>query len=494
MKIPRYHLLLAAAFLFAYFCVLSLERLIGRDEGFYLMAAKLITEGKLPYIDFFYPQMPLLPYVYALWMKLVGMTWNSARLFTALLASLQGLLLFWLCVRKFNLKTAYLATFVFATCNFVFPWQVTAQSYALSSLLLLGSVAVLDDPQSRTWRHAPIIAGILFGLSVSTRLFFAGLLPLFILYIFVRDRRQCLHFFCGTVIGTLPAVIFLLLSADLFFFNNLGYHFARSSKDLEESLPHKLKVAGVILGFRDSIKFDAFQIPLLAYLTAVSVFLLKRRKEVLPCACYIAIGLFVLNLIPTPTYVQYFCTLVPFLILTICQGFSPLFSSEKRKRLFELALVGLVVLFYHNNLSDFERYTRTGEGVIGIRKPEKAQAWNLPNIEAISTKISAYTEPGDTVLTIWPGYLLETDTKPLTGNENHFGVQAGDRLSPEERNRYRVTHTKGLVEAVQQNTPDLILYNTQSPRRRLRRTILASNYQLVGTINPIEFYQKSYDG
>ena len=41
------------------------ERLIARDEGFYTYAAQLILEGKHPYIDFFYPQMPLLPYLYA---------------------------------------------------------------------------------------------------------------------------------------------------------------------------------------------------------------------------------------------------------------------------------------------------------------------------------------------------------------------------------------------------------------------------------------------
>ncbi len=50
------------------------------DEGYYAAAARLVTEGQTPYVDFFYPQMPLVPYAYAPFYKLVGSTLAKTRL------------------------------------------------------------------------------------------------------------------------------------------------------------------------------------------------------------------------------------------------------------------------------------------------------------------------------------------------------------------------------------------------------------------------------
>jgi hypothetical protein len=67
-------LLLAAVFFFS-----SRERLVDPDEGAYLLAAKLVMEGKSLFTDFFWPQMPLLPYAYGAWMKFFGTNWYAAR-------------------------------------------------------------------------------------------------------------------------------------------------------------------------------------------------------------------------------------------------------------------------------------------------------------------------------------------------------------------------------------------------------------------------------
>ena len=89
-------LLLAPVFiaLLCFFLYVSRNRLIDGDEGFYLLASRLVLEHKTPYLDFFYTQAPLLPYVYALWMKFAGVTWVAGRTLPALLTSLLGLLVF----------------------------------------------------------------------------------------------------------------------------------------------------------------------------------------------------------------------------------------------------------------------------------------------------------------------------------------------------------------------------------------------------------------
>ena len=48
------------------FLTVARHRLIDGDEGFYLMASRLVFEHRVPYRDFFFTQTPLLPFVYGL--------------------------------------------------------------------------------------------------------------------------------------------------------------------------------------------------------------------------------------------------------------------------------------------------------------------------------------------------------------------------------------------------------------------------------------------
>ena len=45
---------------------------MGADEGFYAIAARNAVDGQLPYRDYGYTQMPLLPYWNGLAMEIVG--------------------------------------------------------------------------------------------------------------------------------------------------------------------------------------------------------------------------------------------------------------------------------------------------------------------------------------------------------------------------------------------------------------------------------------
>jgi hypothetical protein len=54
------------------FLVMARYRLIDGDEGFYLMASRLVFESRIPYRDFFFTQMPLTPYLYGSWMLVTG--------------------------------------------------------------------------------------------------------------------------------------------------------------------------------------------------------------------------------------------------------------------------------------------------------------------------------------------------------------------------------------------------------------------------------------
>ena len=75
----------------------AMVRSIDTDEGYYVSAARLVWEGKVPYRDFFFPQAPMLAYLYG-WIwgvppgSLVSMRLLSAGL-TAATALLWGVCL-----------------------------------------------------------------------------------------------------------------------------------------------------------------------------------------------------------------------------------------------------------------------------------------------------------------------------------------------------------------------------------------------------------------
>jgi len=73
---------------------ISLGRLVDADEGYLLMAARLVSEGRWPYRDFFLPQVPLLPAVFATVFAVFGRSWLVARLFSGLVAVAMGWLVY----------------------------------------------------------------------------------------------------------------------------------------------------------------------------------------------------------------------------------------------------------------------------------------------------------------------------------------------------------------------------------------------------------------
>jgi len=162
------------------FVPVATVRPIDGDEGFYLLAAKLAFQGKQLYTDFFYPQMPLLPYVYGLWMSIFGFSWYAARLLSALLAVGTGLLLYKYVVRLTTKRSlGLLAVGLYALCSVLLGWYTVAKTFSLSVFLLMSAVVLLprDSDSHRELRY--VLSGLLLGLAVDTRLLFLGVVPVF---------------------------------------------------------------------------------------------------------------------------------------------------------------------------------------------------------------------------------------------------------------------------------------------------------------------------
>lgn len=485
-------LLAIVAFILLGFCLYTAPlRLIARDEGFYLYAARLVAEGNHIYTDFFHPQAPLFAYLYGAWFAAVDISWYSARMLAGIITFAIGIILMIVTRRRYGAGAAVLAVALFASCHFVFAWYLTAQTYSLSVLFLLLSCSFLGREEEKNRLPAPVViltAGVLFGLSVSTRLFFAGLGPVWCLWILAsREKfssriKGCFLLAAGCLLGMLPFLPFLINDFDSLYFNNLGYHFSRSTLSPEETVSNRIRVLQVVLGFVESIKFDAPQLALLIYLSVICCIKHLIFKKNPPLAFYTAAGLFGLNFLPSPTYVQYFCTLVPFLILcsidlmvTVWKNFSGL-KVPLRSVAITIVFLPLLVLYTYHLDKDYVRYTRTGEGVIGIRNQKEADHWNLPYVTSVARKLDLIESKPGTVITTWPGYLIGSHHRPLKGLENHFALLIGNLLTEEERARYHITNRPEMVAAIRNGNGKFVLVSPASRRGQMKKALASEIY------------------
>ena len=466
-----------AAVLTAYFGWVGWNRLIARDEGFYLYAAREVAEGRIPYLDFFYPQMPLLPYLFAAWGAVFGLAWHSLRIFAALACTGLGLLLYLAAERRAGRLAGCVVAMLFAGSVFVFPWFAAAQTYAFASLLLFGAWYLAAD------RRKFFLCGVLFGLAVAVRLPLAVGLFALLLEAWYEPHERRLHSVIALLCGAmLPAAPVLLLAAQdpwAFYFNNVGYHLVRvepTAKIAEKPL----HVLALLLGLRYGAKFDSFQFPFLL-IAALSDGVLGIIRRCVPSHAVMALLLIAVHFLPTPTYVQYFGCAVPYLLLSVAalwRRTTDISKPRVSKRFAGvMALLACIVYIFHVP-ADLQRYLVTGKGVTGIMRESEAAEWNIEMAENVAAGVAAAAPPGSEVLASWPGFLIGTPMRALSGAEDQFGVGLAleRRVSSETLRRARIITAEEIDLALHEGSVPLVVTRADSA---LGRLVVQAPYELV---------------
>lgn len=451
------------------------------------MTSRLVTEGKLPYHDFLLTQMPLLPYVYGWWMRMAGMTWTSGRLLSAILAATLGTALFSE-VRKQTGKWAagILAVLLYVTSTQVFAWFPTVKTYALSTLLLFlayRTVVRSFAASAMTW----FAAGLLLAASVDARLYFAGLLPVFLWWIHGSTKTGAraaafLYFLCGFAVAGAPNLYLLARDPGTWYFDNLGFHAIRAHQGLIGDLVGKTTMAVRLLlgGFQDGV-----QLAMLLFLVLV----LAVRSGIVTSAARLAVALglalTLICLLPTPSYVQYFCVTVPFFIVfVVCSMSKWLDTLEdgKKKRILLGACAIILLVFVTSSVPAYRRYLITGDQVIGILKPESAANWRISAISKVSQAIDERIRPGERVLSLWPGYIFQSKAQPYPGLEDNAGTHLAGRLSPAQQQRYHILSPNAILADIAAREPRLVVLGNQEyaevSSEPFEKALVSSGYKL----------------
>ncbi len=477
---------------FCYLAVISQQRLIARDEGFYLFASQLVVEGHKTYLDFFYPQMPMLPLIYGLFFKIFGVSWENARLLNAFFASCLGITIFSYLKLKFRLSYALFGLFLFLFSNYTIAWLSVSQTYAPSLLCLLISFYYLT--RGNLTKVDVLTAAGFLAYAIQIRLFFIALVPFYLGKLLINSKikpektKDCLRFIAILVLFSLPTLSLAWTNWDNFYFNNLGYHLDRSNLTPTDTFENKIQVGLVALGLTPTVKFSAWQLPALIYCSFCSAILILLKEKTIPLAFLLLITLFILNLIPNPAYVQYFATLLPFAII----GTITLLNLIPQKAIRVSVVILLLGIYIYKLPADYLRHLRTGENLIGIMTQDQANHYNLKNLRKIRERLQIECDSKEMIIGYWPGYLVGTPCQAYPGTENHFGIQIAEKLSPEKQQKYSVINNERIKQAITAGSAPLVLLGKREENnQKIRKLVNLAGYKSIWKNAGVEIFRKS---
>lgn len=222
---------------------------LNQDEGWYLYAARLVSEGQMLYRDFAFTQAPLLPLAYSLVQPLVewgGLGAGRAVTggLTLLTAGLAALVARRLAPRELA-GWAGAAAFAQAAVNVYQSYFGTVvKTYALCGFLLTAGawLLVLARDYRSFMLHA--LAGLLLAGAAGTRLSAGVLLPVAGIYL-LWQRERCgpsawFAFGVGGAVGLLVLFVpFIMAAPEPFRTFVLEYHAARDAGSWFSQLIYK---------------------------------------------------------------------------------------------------------------------------------------------------------------------------------------------------------------------------------------------------------------
>jgi len=216
---------------------------LNQDEGWYLYAARLVSEGRLPYRDFAFTQGPAMACVYAGAQPLVdAFGVAGGRLFTAVLGLLAALLAAILAGRLVSpdrRRAAALLAFMLAALNVYQSYFCSiVKTYSLCALFMMLGFMALSLARRRSGGWWAALAGACMTLAAATRISAGILLPVVFLFLLVRrgmlfnrpgSAAAWFWFGAGAVLaGCAVFLPFFLAAPDNFIFWMLKYHSSRS--------------------------------------------------------------------------------------------------------------------------------------------------------------------------------------------------------------------------------------------------------------------------
>lgn len=215
--VPRRVLITAGVFLSLFLVLSVIHLLFGRitgDEGWYALSVRNVMEGKLPYKDFCFTQMPLMPYIYAPAFYLFGSDLLTARLLSLGFSLIALIFTMAVCYRRAGYHGLFLSGALLAlNFNYIFDTvSVRTQPFTVAvTAVLIFLVSGVDRARGGWVKIA--VALVLINIGFLARLSLLPALAMTWAYALWIYRRQ------WPLIFGLGIFNLLILGAVLHFFD-----------------------------------------------------------------------------------------------------------------------------------------------------------------------------------------------------------------------------------------------------------------------------------
>ncbi len=293
------------------------------DENIYFFMAKLITQGQLPYRDFFFASPPLQLSVLFGLLFLVNSKIILLKLIPLIASVITASIIFLYVKKKFNSNCALLSSILYLFSFIILTTTDYSTGVHLTSMFFMISFYLVH-------KQKYFLGGIISSLALLTRLYVAFAIVGIGIYLLIKNWKKFVWFALGISVIFIPVNLILLF---LFKENYLTSVF----------LYHFLKTEGILkLGiFRFFIKWDFT----LIILTISSLFLKTRKSLKQPLIVAGAISLF--YVFYSDVYYLYFGVLIPF--LAICAGVVLGKIKERKKEIAVVLMILVLCLVIFNS-------------------------------------------------------------------------------------------------------------------------------------------------
>ncbi len=465
-------------------------RLIDFDEGIYLSAAQLVRGGELPYLDFFYNQMPYLPYVYSIATESGFASLFLGRLISAAASLLLGVLLFWFAHKMSG--DAKLSLFVFFLYSFhglILTWHSTVKTSTFSDLwsfvsfIFFASYVISQKPKIKNLML--FLAGIFVGLALNFRLTHLAILicqGVLIFFLFRSEsikRRMCnlLLLFFGAILSSCFAIYLFFKDPQTFLFDNLVFRQVWGLEMIRMSFVSRLFTLSKFLLYPQDLLILILAALSLAYLLRQlrKNHSLTSEGKVMITSTSLAFSIIVVSFLISPTQFQYFQQALPFLLIACLPALKQLTPKWQGRKMVIRVIGALYLLFILPFLLIF---------VFGIRG--KDQQFQLKQVREVVEVVQENSEAPDRILASWPGYVVLSGREPLPGLKTG-GWEAARLFSPRELEDAKLIARDEIEKIIADKKARLIVDGSSFLSEF--GDILDINYQRIKTIGKVKIYK-----